>query len=268
MGWNGTSIGNSNHLVSHTGHDLSRATSFRYALDVTPAQHQQLVMYAGARRATWNQHVARIKRNLWLRDEERAAGVPEEHLTPPEVWSPVVFINYINQFKKGLHSDCRPHEDGTLGWSSWHAEVSADVFETASVDAARAFQAFANSKKGERPGPRVGFPTLQKKDKTTPTFRLRSKSKPGGTAPVRLESNRLLRVPRLGVVKIRGRGSGCGGWSTPAGSTPTRSRSRIGTAGGGHPSRASPPRSTINNDHQPPDPRPRSASTWVSKPWP
>lgn len=57
-------------LVSHTGVPLSRATAFRFTLEVTAAQHQRLLAHAGAFRLAFNHQIGRVKANL----EQRAAG--------------------------------------------------------------------------------------------------------------------------------------------------------------------------------------------------
>jgi len=98
----------------------------------------------GARRFMWNQHVGRIQRNLWLREEQRCAGVPAADVTPAEAWTPVSFITYANQYKNRTHPDSPVGDDGSRGLT-WSPEVSADVFECVSVDAARAFQAFSKA---------------------------------------------------------------------------------------------------------------------------
>ncbi|MGZ8738608.1 MAG: helix-turn-helix domain-containing protein [Nocardioides sp.] len=47
-------------LVSYTGVSLTRATTFRFTLDVTAEQHQRLLAHAGAARLAYNHHLGRV----------------------------------------------------------------------------------------------------------------------------------------------------------------------------------------------------------------
>lgn len=190
-------------LVSHTGQILDRPVSFKFALDPNQAQARELFSYAGARRYAWNYHVARVKANLETRAAELDAGKSRDQLTPVLSWSAQSLINHFNAWKRGEAEDSIVNDDGSRGLS-WRDQVAADVFECASVDVARALAAFSKSIKGERSGPRVGFPRFQSKRRDTPTFRLRSRSSPGKTAPIRFEGNKVIRVPRLGQLRIHG----------------------------------------------------------------
>src|SRR4029453_7147019 len=93
-------------------------------------------------------------------------------------------------------------DDGTRGLE-WRGEVSADVFETASGNAAQALANWSDSRKGARAGRAAGFPRFKSRHRTTPAFRLRSKSKPGEASPVRPTGTKLLRVPKLGELRVR-----------------------------------------------------------------
>lgn len=139
------------HLVSQTGHALVRRVSFRNALDVTDGQSQLLCSYAGARRFAYNHHVGRIKANLDARDAEGKAGVVKEQMTPPLSWSAQSFINEFNAWKNDKLPTSPVGDDGGRGLA-WRGEISADVFECASVDTARAFTHFSESEKGARAG--------------------------------------------------------------------------------------------------------------------
>ncbi|MGH8971530.1 MAG: helix-turn-helix domain-containing protein [Actinomycetes bacterium] len=79
-------------LVSHTGVPLSRATTFRFALDVNREQHRQLLAHGGAARLAFNHHLGRVKASLDQRAAERSYGVVEADLTPSLSWSKVSFI--------------------------------------------------------------------------------------------------------------------------------------------------------------------------------
>lgn len=193
-------------LVSHAGVPLTRATTFRFTLDVEAAEHRRLLAHAGAFRLAFNHHIARVRANLDQRAAERSYGLAEADLTPALSWSKVSFINEMNAWKDGRASDAPTSvdDDGnqTRGLS-WRHEVSADVFETASVNAAQALSNWAASRRGARDGASVGFPRFKSKHRTTPTFRLRAKYSEGSPAPVRPVGPKALRFPKIGELGVR-----------------------------------------------------------------
>jgi Helix-turn-helix domain len=65
-------------LVSHTGVPLSRATTFRFTLDPTRAQHRQLLAHAGAARLAFNHHLGRVN-----------AAINLARYTPPPKTTPL-----------------------------------------------------------------------------------------------------------------------------------------------------------------------------------
>jgi len=147
-------------LVSHTGVPLTRPVTFRFTLDPTREQHQQLLAHAGASRLAFNQQLGRVKANLEQRAAERSYGIAEVGLTPSVSWSKVSLINYMNAWKDGRSADARVSVDPDTGevvrGLAWRGEVSTDVFETASVNAAQALKNWSDSRKGARPGRRRG----------------------------------------------------------------------------------------------------------------
>jgi putative transposase len=180
---------------------LTRATTFRFTLDVTQDQHQRLLAHAGAFRLAFNHQIGRVKANLEQRAAERTYGITEDRLTPALSWSKVSFINHINAWKDGRDPSAVVNDDGTRGLA-WRGEVSADVFETASVNAAQALANWSSSRTGERAGKAAGFPRFKSRHKTTPVFRLRAKYKEGATSPVRPTGPRRMGFPKLGEVRV------------------------------------------------------------------
>ncbi|MDQ1536811.1 MAG: putative transposase [Actinomycetota bacterium] len=191
-------------LVSHTGVPLSRSTTFRFTLDPDREQQQSLLAHAGAARLAYNHHLGRVMANLGQRSAERSYGVEDSDLTPALSWSRVSFINHMNAWKDGRAADARVSLDAggnEVRGLSWRGEVSTDVFECASVNAAAALVNWSKSRKGERAGKAAGFPRFKSRHKTPPAFRLRSKSKPGKRSPVRATGPRVLRFPKLGELR-------------------------------------------------------------------
>ena len=196
--------------ISHTGQVLSRAVTFQFTLDPNAQQRILLAKCAGARRFTVNHHLARVKANLDARSDERE--VPSESdnrcepSTPSLSWSAFSFINEFNAWKNGESDDSPVSDDGSWGLA-WRHGLPNDVFECASVDAARSLENFSASRRGERSGSPVGFPRFQAKGTVTPSFRLRNRATSGQSPsgqPVRFADPTHLRLPKFGPVKLFG----------------------------------------------------------------
>lgn len=130
----------------------------------------------------------------------------EADLTPALSWSKVSLINHMNAWKDGRAADTSVtlDEDGNeVRGLPWRGEVSMDVSECASVNAAAALANWSKSRNGQRAGKAAGFPRFKSRHKTAPAFRIRSKSKPGQTSPVRATGPRALRFPKLGELRAR-----------------------------------------------------------------
>ena len=197
-------------LISYSGQVLSRAVTFQFALDPNVEQRIIFAKCAGARRYTVNHHLARVKANLDARSTEREAlsecGDRCESSTPSLSWTSFSFINEFNAWKNGELEDSLVNDNGTRGLA-WRHELPNDVFECASVDAARALENFTASRRGERSGRPVGFPRYQAKGKVTPSFRLRNRATPGrvpSSQPIRFTDPTHLRLPKIGSVKLFG----------------------------------------------------------------
>lgn len=181
-------------LMSHTGHALTRHRAFKYAADLNVAQTQMFFQCAGARRFMFNHHVGRVKENLDARHAEVSASDEGVAVTKSLSWSKNSFINECNAWKNGQLDTSPVNDDGTRGLH-WRHSVPADVFECASVDALQALSNFSNSATGVRKGKKAGFVKFCKRNSSTPSFRLRSKSKPGRLAPIRVCIRRVRRWP-------------------------------------------------------------------------
>jgi putative transposase len=151
-----------------------------------------------------------VKTNLDTRSAERAAlsesEEPSELPTRSLSWTAFSFINEFNAWKNGKSDESPFNEDGTRGLV-WRHELPGDVFECASVDAARSLENFAASRSGKRSGAPVGFPRFQAKGKAIPSFRLRNRATPGqvpSSQPIRFSDPSHLRLPKFGSVKLFG----------------------------------------------------------------
>ena len=195
---------------SHTGQVLSRSVTFQFVLDPNAQQRILFAKCAGARRFTVNHHLARVKANLDARSAERESPSESADTCEPSTaslsWSTFSFINEFNAWKNGESDDSPVNEDGSCGLT-WRHELPGDVFEGASVDAARALENFSASRRAKRSGTPVGFPRFQAKGNVSPSFRLRNRATPGKTPssqPVRFSDPSHLRLPKFGPVKLFG----------------------------------------------------------------
>jgi putative transposase len=205
-GWGGTAKSGATASavrLSTSRAALVRPVAFKFALDVTVEQHELLMRHAGAARLAFNYQLGRVKANLGQRTAEASYGVPKAELTPSLSWSKVSFINEMNAWKTGRSAASPVNVDGSRGLA-WRTGVSADVFECASVNAAQALANFSNSNTGVRKGKKAGFPHFKSRRRSVPAFKLRSKSKPGQLAPIRVAGPKALRFPTLGQLRIHG----------------------------------------------------------------
>jgi transposase len=139
--------------------------TYRYALDPTPRQEQQLRSHAGASRFAWNWGLARCQQR-YAAERKWYSGVDLHRL-----W---------NAAKRA---------DPAL---SWWGENSKCVYQEAFRDLDRALRDYIRSKKGERKGRRLGFPKVKKRAKCRDSFRF-------STGVMRCTASAVT-LPRLGTV--------------------------------------------------------------------
>ena len=150
-----------------------RHTTFRFALDPTPAQAGMLARHAGASRFAYNQCLRVVTDALEKRSSNPTTVVP---------WSGFDLINTFNEWKRseaaGRSLVVTP--DGIITKQVtglvWRHEVSAQVFEEAAVDLGRALAAYKRGRVGKATGRRVGFPRRKRKGRCRESFRIRNKA--------------------------------------------------------------------------------------------
>ncbi|MFD4433393.1 RNA-guided endonuclease InsQ/TnpB family protein [Nocardia sp. NPDC058497] len=182
---------------------MSRHTTFRYCLDPTVEQSSVLTRHAGAARFAFNQSLRFVKTALTHRESCPGHPVP---------WTRFDLINAFNNWKKteaagrvfavGADGTVEVRVTGLV----WRTQVCQQVFEEAAVDCGRALAAFSDSRTGKRAGKRVRFPRFKKKDRCTPSFRVRNKYAKGGRAMIRVGDNdtaRSVTLPGIGEVRVR-----------------------------------------------------------------
>jgi putative transposase len=180
---------------------VMRVTTFRFALDPTPAQAAMLARHAGASRYAYNQSLRLVVDALAAKEIDPAVVVP---------WSGFDLINAFNAWKKTEDAG-RVFVVAADGISTkrvtglaWRHEVAAQVFEEAAVDLGRALAAYSQSRSGNRERQRMGFPRRKRKGRCRDSFRLRNNKGKGGTSRIRIGEvcPRSVALPRIGTVRV------------------------------------------------------------------
>ena len=177
-----------------------RHTTFRFALDPTPAQEQLLAQHAGASRFAYNQCLKFVTNALTARRVDPSVRVP---------WSGYDLINAFNAWKRSEDAGrlfvVAP--DGTISKRAtglaWRHKISAQVFEEAAVDLGRALSAYSRAQNGKRAGRKVGFPRRKRKGRCRDSFRLRNRRQPGGYL-IRIGEGhpRSVTLPTIGQIRV------------------------------------------------------------------
>lgn len=176
-----------------------RLRAYRFALDPTPAQLEALAQHAGAARWAYNhalaaKHDAHRRRQLQI-DELVTLGLSEKQArreATVRLPSQAVIKKAWNQLKGD-------ETKGVDGICPWWRSVSTYAFQSAFIDADRAWQNWMDSLTGTRAGRRMGVPRFKKKGRSRESFRLHHDVK---NPTIRLEGYRRLRMPRLGSIRL------------------------------------------------------------------
>ncbi|MEU5499490.1 RNA-guided endonuclease TnpB family protein, partial [Streptomyces griseofuscus] len=181
--------------------------AFQLALDPTSVQVEALTRHAGAARWAFN-HALGMKvaaHQQWRREVQAFVeqGVPEAEARK-RVRVPVPSKPQIQKHLNQIKGDSRVGglSAGAFGperpcpW--WH-EVNTYAFQSAFIDADRAWKNWLDSLRGARAGRRVGYPRFKKKGRAREAFRLHHDVK---RPSIRLDSYRRLLLPRIGSVRL------------------------------------------------------------------
>jgi putative transposase len=163
------------------------AQAYRFALDPTPTQVEELLSHAGGARFAYNVMLAAVKANLDQRAAERSYGMAEADLTPCLGWSFQALRNDFNRRKRAV----AVRADGTPWWS----QNSKEVYASACRALADALSNWDGSRNGGRGGPRMGFPRFKTKARAPKKFSFT-------TGAIRVEPDRRhVSLPRLGTIR-------------------------------------------------------------------
>ena len=163
------------------------AQAYRFALDPTAAQEEALRSHAGARNFAFNTMLAAVKANLDQRAAEKTYGLAGDDLTPCLGWSMRSLRNEWNRIKhvKAVRADGTP----------WWEENSKEAYASGCQSLANALENWSQSRRGNRKGPRMGFPRFRSKRGSTRKFTFT-------TGALRVEPDRHhVVLPRIGRVR-------------------------------------------------------------------
>ncbi|MFD8789446.1 RNA-guided endonuclease InsQ/TnpB family protein [Streptomyces vinaceus] len=190
--------------------------AFKFALDPTTAQAEALARHTGAARWAFNYALAAkvAAHQGWrVKVAELVAQGVEEAEARRRVKVPVPskpqIQKQLNRVKGDSRTDGRLPE-GAFGperpcpW--WH-EVNTHTFQSAFLDADRAWKNWLDSLRGVRAGRKVGYPRFKKKGRARDSFRLHHDVKRPG---IRLATYRRLRLPTIGEVRLHDSGKRLG----------------------------------------------------------
>lgn len=163
------------------------AQAYRFALDPTPTQEAVLNSHAGARNFAFNTMLAAVKASLDQRAAEKTYGLAADELTPSLGWSMRALRDEWNRRKQ--HVALRA--DGTPWWD----ENGKEAYASGCQSLANALENWSESKKGNRKGPRVGFPRFKSKRHSVKKLTFT-------TGAIRVEPDRRhVVLPRLGRIR-------------------------------------------------------------------
>ncbi len=173
--------------------------AYRFALDLTPAQEQQVRQHAGAARWAYNHALAAKFAAL---DERRAtiAALVEQGVDPKAAAAQAPRIPTKPAIQKALNAtkgDDRTGADGPCPW--WHS-VSTYAFQSAFADADTAWGNWLSSVTGGRGGQRVGKPRFKSKHRSRDSFRIHHDVRNPRIRPD--AGYRRIIVPRLGSLRL------------------------------------------------------------------
>ncbi len=181
---------------------MSRHTTFKFCLDPTVEQLEQLARHAGAARFAFNECLRMVKTALTQSKTDPDTKVP---------WSGFDLINAFNAWKKTEDAgrvftvDSDGLTEKVVTGLPWRTDVCQQVFEEAAADLGKGLRSWSNSRSGKRTNKKVGFPRFKKKNRATPSFRLRNKHLKGRAETIRIGDNNQLRgitLPGIGQIGV------------------------------------------------------------------
>ncbi|MBA3489082.1 MAG: IS200/IS605 family element transposase accessory protein TnpB, partial [Longispora sp.] len=155
--------------------------AYKFALDPSGPQLARLASHCGASRRAFNWGLAWVKAIADQRAAEVSYGLADNELTPNISWSLPSLRKAWNQAKDSI--------------APWWAENSKEAYSAGLANLATALGNFNASRKGDRAGPKMGFPRFKSKRRARMSCRFT-------TGVIRLEADRRhVTLPRLGAIR-------------------------------------------------------------------
>lgn len=171
----------------------------KFTLAPTPAQEQQLLRWCGNSRLAFNYALAAKKASheAW---RSQVAELVEQGMPEAEARRKVKVLTPTKPaIQKAFQAERGDTRTGTEGVCPWWHEVNTYVFQSAFMDADRAWKNWLDSLKGKRAGRPVGYPRFKKRGHCRDSFRLHHDVKKPG---IRFTTHRRLRLPAFGEVRL------------------------------------------------------------------
>ncbi len=167
--------------------------AYRFALDPTATQARALASHCGGRRFAYNWGLALVKERLELRERVRRAALAEQ-LADGEVQAlaRTVAVPWT------LPALRREWNRAKAQAAPWWAQNSKEPYSAGLADLAKGLDAFWKSKRGERKGPRVGFPRFKGRRRRRESFRYT-------TGRLGVSGRCRVQLPRVGHVRTHER---------------------------------------------------------------
>lgn len=172
--------------------------AYRFALDLTATQEQQMREHAGAARWAYNYALAQKLGGL----EERQAVVTaliQAGTDPATAAAQAPKIPAKPTIQKALNETKGDDRIGIDGHCPWWHRVSTYAFQSAMADADTAWTNWVDSITGKRRGRRLGRPLFKRKHRCRDSFRIHHDvTKP----TIRPDGYRRIIVPRFGSLRV------------------------------------------------------------------
>ena len=167
--------------------------AFEFKLDPSAGVGVLIRRHIGMRRKAHNWAVGVMKDQVEMYSRRCGAGlnVGELRVGKARRVDPLFTLAGLRRFWNRAKDDlCVDAGTGCRWWRDLSEEAAANGI----ADAVGAYWDWVASRKGDREGPRLGFPKFKKKGRGTQSFRI-------GTGIIKLTDRRHVQLPRLGVVR-------------------------------------------------------------------
>ena len=165
--------------------------AFRYELDPANVTRGALASHAGGAKFAFRWGLRLVKDRL-----EQAARIREQALTEGASAREAEALARTVDIPWSLYSLRKEWNRAKSQVAPWWAENSKEAYNSGLDALARALSAWSKSRRGERKGPKMGFPQSPKKRGGRCSFRVT-------TGSFGVTDDRHIRLPRIGVIRTK-----------------------------------------------------------------